>query len=456
MNDLVSIIVPVYNVLPYLDKCIQSITGQTYRHFEIILVDDGSTDGSGEKCRIWAENDQRITALRTENRGVGNARNIGIERAIGKYFAFIDSDDWIHETFLETLVDEMERHDADIASCDVMLYYEQRDIYQKRKILKKFDVVDEKNKEDYLLYMPAYFCNKLFRAELFMDEQTRFPNFFYEDTALYPIVLDKAVKIVHREEPLYYYLKDRAGSTTNSLSRDFDLIRAMRYVFSYFQKKGTLEKKEDMFRKYFMSRASYMYGKGNGKILSGFEETLREFSVDQQSMWKIKAYVWGSFNVRWCMYLFHHCNWGIDRHVCFSSMISQMLGRKWEHDIEEKNPFRYQMLKSDFMQEAPEWLVESLARGIEFIILDLLEERYDILEVEDGCYITDSQAFQENSISFRIAHRIKAGSEKHWELWTEACDRWIAMIKNLDRDIKIFLLRMRLAEGFHIGNGGGC
>lgn len=136
MNDLVSIIVPVYNVLPYLDKCIQSITGQTYRHFEIILVDDGSTDGSGEKCRIWAENDQRITALRTENRGVGNARNIGIERAIGKYFAFIDSDDWIHETFLETLVDEMERHDADIASCDVMLYYEQRDIYQKRKILK--------------------------------------------------------------------------------------------------------------------------------------------------------------------------------------------------------------------------------------------------------------------------------------------------------------------------------
>ena len=92
-NDLVSIIIPVYNVAPYLDRCIQSACTQTYKNIEIILIDDGSTDESGEKCDHWAEKDSRIVVVHQKNSGVSAARNTGLDIANGKYISFLDSDD---------------------------------------------------------------------------------------------------------------------------------------------------------------------------------------------------------------------------------------------------------------------------------------------------------------------------------------------------------------------------
>lgn len=117
MNDLITVIVPVYNVEKYLEDCIKSIINQTYANIEIILVDDGSTDGSLNICKQYATEDSRITIIQQENYGVSCARNKGIEIAKGNYITFVDSDDWIETEFVETLYNETKEKEADVVIC---------------------------------------------------------------------------------------------------------------------------------------------------------------------------------------------------------------------------------------------------------------------------------------------------------------------------------------------------
>ena len=103
MKDLITIVVPVYKVEQYLDKCVNSIINQTYKNLEIILVDDGSPDNCGKMCDEYAKNDNRIVVIHKENGGLSDARNAGIEIAKGKYISFIDSDDYVTEDYVEFL-----------------------------------------------------------------------------------------------------------------------------------------------------------------------------------------------------------------------------------------------------------------------------------------------------------------------------------------------------------------
>lgn len=458
MDELVSVIVPVYNVYPYLDRCVQSIVNQTYTKIEILLIDDGSTDNSGKLCEVWEKRDSRIISIRTENRGVGAARNLGIERAQGKYIAFVDADDWIHECFIEKLQKEITQDNVDIVSCNVMFYYAVTNKYKEKKLRQKFSIIDEENKKDYLLYMPAYFCNKLFKADILEDEELRFPNCFYEDTALYPMIISKVRKIIHVEEILYYYWKDRNESTTNCLNRMFDIVKAMEYSLGYFQKQGLLDEYEGTLRKYFVSRVYRFYlqcGKNDKmkqELKEASEEILSRFFADWKIIWNIKAYIWGSFNARWIGWTLNGCNQSVGEHVCFNSFISQMLGKKLQCEILEENPFRYKMLSLDFTKGASEELTQMCCEGIKIVIMDLLEERYDILEVADDCYVTDSEALQKSGINLQIHNRIEIGSELHKKLWLQACNKWISVIENLEADVKVILLKIRLAKGYQKEN----
>lgn len=106
MSSVVSIIIPVYNAAPFLEVCLQSVAGQTFKEWECILVDDGSTDGSGVICDYWLDNDQRYRVIHQSNRGVSVARNVGISVAVGKYIVFIDADDWVEQTYLSDLLEQ--------------------------------------------------------------------------------------------------------------------------------------------------------------------------------------------------------------------------------------------------------------------------------------------------------------------------------------------------------------
>ena len=114
MEDLISVIVPIYNVESYLEQCIKSIINQTYKNIEIILIDDGSTDKSPKICDKYKQKDSRIIVVHKQNTGVSATRNIGLELSKGKWIAFVDSDDWIEKEYLEELLLNAKKEKADI------------------------------------------------------------------------------------------------------------------------------------------------------------------------------------------------------------------------------------------------------------------------------------------------------------------------------------------------------
>lgn len=115
----ISVIIPVYNVADWLDVCIESVVKQTFAEFEVILVDDGSDDGSQDKCRQWAQNDSRIKVIAKKNEGPSKARNRGLSEAKGKYVVFVDADDWLDARYLELMYRRAVETEADIVECDV-------------------------------------------------------------------------------------------------------------------------------------------------------------------------------------------------------------------------------------------------------------------------------------------------------------------------------------------------
>ncbi len=123
-QPLISVIVPVYKVEKYLDKCVSSIVNQTYENLEILLVDDGSPDCCGAMCDAWAEKDARIKVIHKENGGLSDARNAGLAVAKGELISFVDSDDWIEPDFISILVDVLKKTDSDIAACGIDTFYE--------------------------------------------------------------------------------------------------------------------------------------------------------------------------------------------------------------------------------------------------------------------------------------------------------------------------------------------
>ena len=128
MEEVISVIIPVYNTSNYLERCVKSVVNQTYSDLEILLIDDGSTDGSGVICDKMAELDNRVVAYHKENGGLSDARNYGIAKASGEIYAFIDSDDVIHERFMEILYKTMVQNASDIAACGVYEFCDDLDI----------------------------------------------------------------------------------------------------------------------------------------------------------------------------------------------------------------------------------------------------------------------------------------------------------------------------------------
>ncbi|MDO5139834.1 MAG: glycosyltransferase family 2 protein, partial [Oscillospiraceae bacterium] len=131
-RPLLSLIIPVYNVRPYLAECLDSAVSQTLKDMEIVIVDDGSTDGCGQICDSYAACDERVTVCHTENKGLAAARNYGLDRICGKYVAFLDSDDWLEDDALQKLLEAIERHGADIAVCSFANEYDGKTVPSKR------------------------------------------------------------------------------------------------------------------------------------------------------------------------------------------------------------------------------------------------------------------------------------------------------------------------------------
>lgn len=231
-SPLISIITPVYNVSGYLNKCVESVRQQTYPTWELLLVDDGSSDGSDRQCDDWASRDERITALHNSHGGAAMARNTGLAQAKGDYLYFMDSDDWIEPDLLESLLDAMQRHDADIAVCGAFFEYPERTktvSYTKdERVLHR----DEALRMIISGQLPSYLWLLLLKREVVREPYSDEPCF--EDFATGYKWFAHARRVVMTAQPKYHYLQ-REGSLLHSARRDTYLLRILHERHEYIR-----------------------------------------------------------------------------------------------------------------------------------------------------------------------------------------------------------------------------
>lgn len=211
MQPLISVIVPVYKVEKYLERCVTSIQNQTYTNLEIILVDDGSPDRSGELCEELAKQDSRIRVLHKENGGLSSARNAGLKIAKGQYVGFVDSDDWIGSDMYGMMYSLISKHNAQIAVCGLQCDHSDGSVswfnseYPKDKTTKLFskhEALRELTKADKITNSA---CDKLF-AKKIIENLPMKEGIIYEDTQIMHLWMEKADRVVYTPMPYYHYI----------------------------------------------------------------------------------------------------------------------------------------------------------------------------------------------------------------------------------------------------------
>ena len=217
--DLISVIVPVYKVDQYLNRCVESIVNQTYKNLEIILVDDGSPDDCPTICDTWAKKNSRIKVIHKTNGGLSDARNAGLETATGQYIAFVDSDDWIQKTFIDYLYRAITNTGADLSACDVRFVPDGEEVSDSTEPFGTVQTCLPEEAIGELLKgcsFRATVWNKLYKAELLSGETFEIGR-LHEDEFFSYRIFDKCRRLAFVDLPLYCYCQ-RANSIMSTYS----------------------------------------------------------------------------------------------------------------------------------------------------------------------------------------------------------------------------------------------
>lgn len=245
-----SVVVPVYNVKEYLIKCVNSILAQTESDFELLLIDDGSTDDSGKLCDTLAESDNRIRVIHQENRGLGGARNTGSQAAAGDWLMYVDSDDWIEPETLERAITAGERENAEMVVFGMRTVDENGNVGQVIvEDMPKNTALSVKERKDILLIAPSA-ANKIFRREWLLGTGIEFPSrVWYEDIRTTPKLMIASTSIVFIDFVGYNYFQ-RSGSIMNSsnIERNVEIIDAFDDLLGYFKAHGAFDEYKNELR----------------------------------------------------------------------------------------------------------------------------------------------------------------------------------------------------------------
>lgn len=224
---LVSVIIPIYNTEKFLSKCINSVLAQTLKDIEVLLIDDGSTDGSGKICDEYVRKDKRIHAIHIPNQGVSHARNKGLEAAKGKYIYFMDSDDWIETDMISTLYQLIQTNKADLSTCGYLIEDEDENILYKINgkstyTLDKWDAIHSLFHDKYYKYK-GNLWDKLYNKEIIERNKLRFNEQIYynEDRLFIFQYLSFCQYVIYTTIPYYHYIM-RSSSAMNSSQRIYN------------------------------------------------------------------------------------------------------------------------------------------------------------------------------------------------------------------------------------------
>ena len=244
-NPKVSVIVPIYNVEKYIDKCLSTLKNQSFRDFEVLLINDETPDNSMQIAEKYASEDSRFLIFSKKNGGLSDARNYGIEHSRGEFIVFVDSDDYLHEDYLKTMYEDCINNNADMAYCRFKHTIDKTkikifSINPKKSVIerdKALDMIIRDNR------MHSYAWNKMYRKTLFTDNNIRYPIMYFEDVATSARVLFHANKIAVTDKNLYYYVR-RSGSIMSTMnSKKIEhLLLSILITRNYIQLHGEYDK----------------------------------------------------------------------------------------------------------------------------------------------------------------------------------------------------------------------
>jgi len=285
----ISIIIPVYNVKEYLRRCFDSIRDQTFSSYEVIVVDDGSTDGSGLLCDELGARDARIRILHQENGGLSAARNAGLAQATGEYIAFVDSDDYVMPEFLERLVKTAEAQDADIVMCQYQI------LLSNGKILFKHPGRNQTlsaQKAVRRLYRDVsihhFVWNKLYKRTLFLKADFSFPDMIFEDMASVHELFHQADKVVFIRDILYNYCQRKNSLVATIHPRHLnDHVRAMELTKEYLKRRG-------LFSEY---RSAFHFGLTHNLITVIGDALIMHIRENKPGVWSSWSHYWNRFSL---------------------------------------------------------------------------------------------------------------------------------------------------------------
>lgn len=290
MSAALSIIVPIYNAGKYLDMLLQSIEKQTFQDCECIMVDDGSTDNSGEICKKIAERDERFILISQENSGVSFARNRGLSLAQGEYIAFADADDVLELDMYESLMSALQETKADVASCLFVhekQFCAQRNTVARDKLTVTYTPIDFFYDEELAV---DFLCNKIYRSSLIGDTRFAEDISYTEDQLFVAKVLLKAKSMVFTNSVKYHYIEHE-----HSLSKQcgsYELwrghVRAMHKVYELIQESRAAEKtKNSSFDKYGRAVFALVRLSVQEKDIRLYHDLHKEFDHDVQKFFKL-------------------------------------------------------------------------------------------------------------------------------------------------------------------------
>lgn len=290
----VSVIIPIYNVEKYIDRCVLSVLGQTYTDFECILVDDGSPDNCPMMCDDYEKKDERIRVIHKQNGGLSDARNAGIEIARGEYIFFVDSDDWIHPKTLEVLFDTAKKTNAGYVGCKMLTTskfndYNKIDIENiSVNVYSKEEIFNNCNGRYYWEIGP-YACGKLYKKECFDKLRFNTEMKLYEDEYSVLDLIDAAGTVALVDEKLYYYYQSE-----NSLMRDKMSVRflftfkSLQHLSDFMRDKGIYSEMNIFEFKWMMAYFDMYYRikKEAPEFMPEFEKYKPEFIKKQKDLFK--------------------------------------------------------------------------------------------------------------------------------------------------------------------------
>lgn len=326
--ELISIIVPVYNVEPYLENCLISIINQTYKNLEIILIDDGSKDNSGKICDEYAKKDNRIIVIHKENGGVSSARNAGLQIAGGAYIGFVDPDDWIANDMYETLYLNAKKYNADVSVCKFKIYKDRNFIKINHQINNDAILLNQKKSMYYMLsYKEGYSCgpcNKLYRKDIIrkFNKKISIAEDLLYNFKIY-LKITKGTVFENNEKYFYFYRDDSACHSLEFKKANLLEIKIWNKILQEISNSETFKELKPLVI-YSLSKViwsslfklSYYYNSRNKKIFyllkNKYKTVLQNF----------KAYTFKDYVLKVFYYLpyeFISCIWKVWRYIKFKN-----------------------------------------------------------------------------------------------------------------------------------------